>query len=96
MNPNVEIPQPKTIEIKKLAIFLEDYDELRKYGQRAEDLSQPADPIMIETAAELDIEATNYLMNEGYKSRNMVAKPKKKRRAIGGIGNVLEPLSLNV
>lgn len=32
LNPNVEVPQPKTLEIKKLAIYIEEYDELRKYG----------------------------------------------------------------
>jgi hypothetical protein len=39
LNPNVEVPQPKILEIKKIAIELEEFDELRKYGQRAEDLS---------------------------------------------------------
>ena len=29
---------------------------------------------------EMDIEATNYLLNEGYKSRSNIIKPKKKRR----------------
>lgn len=45
LNPNVEIPQPKLIELKKIAIDLEEYDDTRKYGQRAENLSQPADPL---------------------------------------------------
>ena len=30
--------------------------------------------------SELNIEATNYLMNEGYKSRTYIQKPKKKRK----------------
>ena len=29
---------------------------------------------------DVDIEATNYLMNEGYKSRVLIKKPKKKRK----------------
>lgn len=32
------------------------------------------------TVNELDIEATNYLMNEGYRSRTYIQKPKKKRK----------------
>lgn len=46
MNPNVEIPIPKVVEIRKLAIFLEEYDDLRKFGQRAEDLAEPADAMV--------------------------------------------------
>jgi hypothetical protein len=28
MNPNVDVPRPKTIELKKLAILLKEFDEL--------------------------------------------------------------------
>jgi hypothetical protein len=77
LNPNVDVPQPKTLEIKKLAINLEEYAELRKFGQRAEDLPEPADAVVIQTAAnDYDIEATNWLMNEGYKSRAASLLPK--------------------
>ena len=64
MNPNVEIPMPKVIEIKKLAVMLDSYRNLRRYGQRAEDLSQPADSIHIQDSdSEMDIETTNFLLN---------------------------------
>ena len=70
LNPNVDVPQPKTLEIRKLAINLDEYAELRKFGQRAEDIPEPADPVVIlPSAGDYDIEATNWLMNEGYKSR---------------------------
>lgn len=39
MNPNVEVPMPKTIEIVKLA--LPEYNELRKFGQKAPDIPEP-------------------------------------------------------
>jgi len=45
LNPNVEVPQPKQLEIKKYAINLPEYDELRKFGNIAPDLSQPADAL---------------------------------------------------
>lgn len=73
------MPQPKILEIKKLAIQLEEYDDLRKFGKVAEDLSQPAEDIRL-VEDDVDIEATNYLLNQGYKSRNGVIKKKPKKR----------------
>jgi len=32
------------------------------------------------TPVDMDIEATNYLLNEGYKSRSLIPKQKKKRK----------------
>jgi hypothetical protein len=47
LNPNAEVPFPKTIAIKKLAVSLEEYDHTREHGARAVDLSQPADPLYV-------------------------------------------------
>ena len=85
LNPNVELPYPKCIELKKLAIDIEEYAELRKFGQRAEDIPEPADPVVLVNRQEdFDIEATNWLLNEGYKSRaaGMLPKPKKKKHEV--------------
>ena len=35
MNQNVELPYPKSIYIRKLALDLHEYDYLRKYGEEA-------------------------------------------------------------
>jgi len=76
MNPNIEIPQPKSVNIRKIAIDIEEYDSLRKYGEKAEDLSQPAEPLqkIIASTGDYDIETTNYIMNEGYRSRTLLKK----------------------
>lgn len=63
--------------------MLPDYEQLRQFGQRAEDLSEPADAIqnMPGPLGDFDIEATNYLLNEGYVARmkGLLPKPKKQR-----------------
>ena len=41
LNPNVDIPFPKLIEIAKVAIKLSEYDELRK-DKEVKDLKEPA------------------------------------------------------
>ena len=41
MNPNVEVPMPKLVEIKKVAINIDEYDQLRD-GVEVQDLKEPA------------------------------------------------------
>ena len=55
---------------------------------KAADLSQPADALQdMQGYDEMDIEATNWLMNEGYKSRafNLLPKVKKIRKKEIGV-----------
>jgi hypothetical protein len=81
LNPNVDIVYPKCLEIKKLAVEIDEYAELRKFGQRAEDLPEPADPMTMQARqSDYDIEATNWLLNEGYKSRAAGMLPKKQKK----------------
>ena len=42
LNPNVEIPVPKIIELKKIAIKLPQYDQLRYQGTPIQDIPEPA------------------------------------------------------
>lgn len=44
-NPNVEIPEPRFILIKKLAIMTEEFDFLRIVGQKVPDLPTSAGTI---------------------------------------------------
>lgn len=44
LNRNVDIPLPKCLSISKVAIYVPDYDHLRK-GKNVFDLSEPADPV---------------------------------------------------
>ena len=49
LNPNVEVPFPKTIMMKKAAIDLVEFDHARELaracGEEVHNLSQPADPL---------------------------------------------------
>jgi hypothetical protein len=49
LNQNTEIPVPKTIMIKKVAINLAEYDDarenLRQEGKEIFDLDEPASPV---------------------------------------------------
>lgn len=42
LNPNVDAPEPKLIEICKIAIKLPEYDYLRVNGEDVRDLDRPA------------------------------------------------------
>ena len=42
LNPNVEVPEPKLIEIKKVAIGLDEYDHLRNAGMEVANIPRPA------------------------------------------------------
>lgn len=41
-NPNVEIPMPKLLQLKKIALKLDEYDNLRNGLENIPDLKEPA------------------------------------------------------
>lgn len=57
LNPNAEVPFPKTILIRKAAVDLVQYDEARelveKRGEVVDDLSEPADAVDLALDAEM-------------------------------------------
>lgn len=78
MNPNVDVPMPKTIELKKLAINLPEFEDLRKFGQKAPDIPEPADAIVLHNRDDGldDTEVANWLLNEYQRSNRKTSKPK--------------------
>lgn len=81
MNPNVDVPMPKTIQLKKLAINLPEFEELRKFGQKAADIPEPADAIELNNQNDGldDTEVANWLLNEWNRSKSNSKKPRKRQ-----------------
>ena len=51
LNQNVDVPVPKQVVIKKVAIQVEEYDHLRPEGTNVFDLDEPADPVDLSAMA---------------------------------------------
>lgn len=74
-NPNVEVPEPKLLELKKTAINLADYDNLRQDPSiEIPDLPQPAAPIPLSEDADVLQGLLNY---QQAAKRNYKRKTKK-------------------
>ena len=64
LNPNVEVPWPKTVMLKKAAIDLVEFDHARELaracGEEVFNLSQPADPLNLQFDLGNDLPAYIY------------------------------------
>ena len=84
MNPNIEVPVPKTIQVKKVAVDLVEYDEARELarvkGENIMNLSQPADPVNLQMDHGENLPAYMYHQN-GYRRTPMnKTGPRKRNR----------------
>ena len=83
LNPNTEVPVPKSIYIKKAAIDLVEYDEaredMRNKNEDVKNLSQPADPVNLDMDAGNDLPAYMYSA-AGYRRAPVKTGPRKRHR----------------
>lgn len=82
LNPNIEIPVPKIIRIRKAAIDLIEYDEAREEArlnnEEIKNLDQPADPVDLHVDYGHDLPA--YIYSSGRKPYVKKDVPRKRNR----------------
>lgn len=82
LNPNTDIPIPKTVAIMKAAVDLIEFDEAREKaraeGKEIQNLDEPADPVNLSCAN--NQEFPTYYYQGGSKMYRKTGLPKKRHR----------------